>query len=140
MIKKLMSFSVNLSAVAVVSALVFGVVCVGMPRMALTASNDSSKTAACDGAGLPNCQQAAGSITVQGVLKLALNLLSVAAGVIAVVMIIVGGVKYMTSQGEASQTASAKNTILYAVIGIVVAVLAQVIVKFVLSRTNGIKN
>lgn len=136
MIKKLIGFSASLNTLLVASVLISGVVCISIPHVAVAqGSNDPSKIEACNGAGLPNCQQAAGSITVQGVLKLALNLLSIAAGIIAVVMIIVGGVKYVTSQGEASQTASAKNTILYAVIGLVVAALAQVIVRFVLSRT-----
>ena len=49
-------------------------------------------------------------------------------------MIMVGGLKYMTSQGDSANVASAKNTILYAVIGLVVVALAQVIVKFVLDR------
>lgn len=136
MIKSTKEFLVNLNKVLIISALIAGAACVSMPRLAAAqGSNDPSKKAACEGARLTNCQQPAGGITVQGVLKLALNLLSIAAGVIAVVMIIVGGVKYVTSQGEASQTASAKNTILFAVIGLIVAALAQIIVKFVLSRT-----
>jgi hypothetical protein len=52
-------------------------------------------------------------------------------------MIIVGGVKYITSQGESSNITAAKNTILYAVIGLVVVALAQIIVRFVLERFVG---
>ncbi len=95
-----------------------------------------AKNAACEGAQLTNCNVQNGGLTVDKVLRFALNTLSIAAGIVAVVMIIVGGFKYMTSQGDANQTAAAKNTILYAVVGVIIAVLAQVIVHFVLSRVN----
>ncbi len=136
MIKKIISLTSS-RMLLVVSALAALVICLGMPSLAVAqGSNDPSKTAACEGAGLSaGCQQT-GGITVQGAVKMALNILSIVAGLVAVVMMIVGGFKYMTSQGESSQTASAKNTILYAVIGLVVAALAQIIVKFVLSRTK----
>lgn len=50
---------------------------------------------------------------------------------ISVIMIIIGGIKYATSQGDSSAVASAKNTILYAVIGLIVALLATAIVLFI---------
>ena len=56
--------------------------------------------------------------------------LSILAGV-AVVMIIVGGIQYATSGGESSKVATAKNTILYSVIGLVVALSAAAIVALV---------
>jgi hypothetical protein len=62
----------------------------------------------------------------------AINIFSVIVGVIAVVMIIIGGVKYITSGGDAGNVTGAKNTILYAIIGLVVVALSQVIVQFVL--------
>jgi hypothetical protein len=55
-------------------------------------------------------------------------------GVIAVIIIILGGFQYITSQGEPQKTAKAKDTILYAVIGLVVSILAWSIVNFVLDR------
>lgn len=54
--------------------------------------------------------------------------------IVAVIMLIVGGLKYMTSTGEPAKTTSARNTIIYALVGIVVAVFARVIVLFVLDR------
>ncbi len=71
-----------------------------------------------------------------GIIKLAVNLLSLIVGVAAVIMIIIGGLKYITSQGESSNTASAKSTILYAVIGLIVVALAQFIVRFTLNRAG----
>lgn len=55
-------------------------------------------------------------------------------GIIAVIMIIVGGIRYTLSNGDASQIKSAKDTVLYAVIGLVVAMLAYAIVNFVVGR------
>ena len=55
-------------------------------------------------------------------------------GGVAVIMIVVGGIQYATSQGDAGAVAKAKNTILYAVIGLVVALLATGIVSFVISN------
>ncbi len=50
---------------------------------------------------------------------------------LAVIMIIVGGIRYATSAGESSKITEAKNTILYSVIGLVVALAATVIIAFV---------
>lgn len=65
-----------------------------------------------------------------------INLLSVIVGVIAVIMIIIGGFRYITSGGKQESVTTAKNTILYAVIGLIIVALAQVIVKFVLEKST----
>lgn len=65
-----------------------------------------------------------------------INILSLAVGVVAVVMIIIGGFKYVTSGGDSGNVTGAKNTILYAVVGLVVVALAQVIVQFVVDRAT----
>ncbi len=78
-----------------------------------------------------------GTNQVNNAVKLGLNLFSAIVGIIAVVMIIVGGIKYITSSGDSGNITSAKNTIMYAVIGLVVVALAQIIVKFVLERFVG---
>lgn len=62
------------------------------------------------------------------------NTLLFIAGAIAVVMIVLGGLKYITSNGNADQVKSAKNTIMYAVIGLVVAIAAYAIVGFVIDQ------
>lgn len=53
-------------------------------------------------------------------------------GILSVIMLIVGGVKYAMSAGDAKAVTDAKNTILYALIGLVIAILAYAIVNFVL--------
>lgn len=55
-------------------------------------------------------------------------------GILAVIMIIFGGIRYVTSTGDASRVKGAKDTITYAVVGLIVAVLAYAIVNFVITR------
>lgn len=63
-----------------------------------------------------------------------INLLSVVVGVVAVIMIIVGGLRYITSGGSDTSVTGAKNTILYAIIGLIIVALAQVMVRFILGK------
>lgn len=69
-----------------------------------------------------------------GIITTATQVIALAVGVAAVFVIIIAGFKYVTSAGDSNSINSAKNTILYAVVGLVVAVLAQAIVLFVLKR------
>lgn len=68
-----------------------------------------------------------------GIIKTIIDILLFLIGAIAVIMLIVGGIKYVVSGGDQGATTSAKNTILYAVIGLVVAIMAYAIVNFVLN-------
>ena len=61
------------------------------------------------------------------------------AAIVAIVFIIVGAVNYIMSSGEPSKIAKAKNTIMYAVIGLVVVVLAAVITAFVIQTVSNAK-
>lgn len=65
------------------------------------------------------------------------NIMLYALGAIAVIMIVIGGIRYTTSNGDSNGIQSAKNTILYAVAGLVVAILAYAIVNFVVSNLLG---
>lgn len=64
------------------------------------------------------------------------NIFSAIVGVAAVVMIIWGGFKYITSGGDSGKVSSAKSTIIYAIIGLIIVALAQFIVKFVLQKAT----
>ncbi len=81
-----------------------------------------------------SCDPTPGQPTVNSIIKDVVNILSFVVGVVAVIMVIVGGLKYITSSGDSNSVNSAKNTILYAVIGLVIVALAQIIVRFVLTR------
>jgi hypothetical protein len=72
-----------------------------------------------------------------GVFQTVSNVLIFIVGAIAVIMLIIGGLRYVISQGDKGNVESAKNTILYAVIGIVVAVMAYAIVNFVAGSLTG---
>ena len=67
------------------------------------------------------------------ILTTVINVIVGAIGFIAVVMIVIGGISFATSQGDSGKVAKARNTILYGVVGLVVALLAFAIVNFVLS-------
>ncbi len=58
-------------------------------------------------------------------------------GLAAVVIVIIGGINYMMSSGEAAKVKKAKDTILYGVIGLVICVLAFAIVNFVIANILG---
>lgn len=92
--------------------------------------SENSSSAACNSNGQ--------SITdkVNNFLKRLINIFSAIIGVVAVVMIIFGGFRYITSGGNDSSVTSAKNTILYAVIGLIIVALAQLLVRFVLKLAS----
>jgi len=69
-----------------------------------------------------------------GILIKAARIISIAVGVASVVMIIIGGFKYVTSSGDANNITSAKNTILYAIVGLVIALMAQAIISLIVNR------
>ncbi|MDO5452004.1 MAG: hypothetical protein Q4F56_02860 [Candidatus Saccharibacteria bacterium] len=58
-------------------------------------------------------------------------------GIIAVIFVIIGGIQYMTSSGDAGKIKKAKDTILYALIGLIVCVLSYAIVNFVIVKIIG---
>ena len=68
-----------------------------------------------------------------GLFQTITNVLLFVIGAISVIMLIIGGIRYVVSGGDSSAVTSAKNTILYAVIGIVVAILAYAMVNFVIT-------
>lgn len=69
-----------------------------------------------------------------GIITRATQLVTIAVGAASVIMIMIGGFKYITSSGDSGNVESAKNTILFAIIGLVIALFAQGIVLFVLRR------
>lgn len=66
------------------------------------------------------------------IFKTITNVLLFIIGAISVIMLVIGGIRYTVSAGDSSAVTSAKNTILYAIIGIVVSILAYAVVNFVI--------
>lgn len=84
--------------------------------------------------GIGGCSENTGP-SVDKVITTAVTIISIIAGVAAVIMVIVSGLRFITAGGDAGKVASARGALIYALIGIVVAGSAQFIVKFVLART-----
>jgi glucose uptake protein GlcU len=68
-----------------------------------------------------------------GVFKNITNTVLYIVGILAVIMLIIGGIKYVTSGGDSKKVTDAKNTILYAIIGLIICFLAFAIVNFVIA-------
>lgn len=73
-----------------------------------------------------------GGVNLQVTVKNVLSVVFAIIGIIAVIMIVIGGVNYMTSQGDSQKVQKAKNTILYGIIGMIIALLSFAIVNFVM--------
>lgn len=69
-----------------------------------------------------------------GIITKIAQILVIVVGIVSVIVIIVGGFKYIISMGDPSALKSARDTIIYAVVGLVIAVVAQSIVSFVLRK------
>lgn len=78
------------------------------------------------------CQSKSDSATTNA--KTVINIILYVLGIIAIIMIIIGGIKYVISNGDSSAVQSAKNTIMYAVVGLMVAIMSFAIVNFLLDR------
>ncbi|MBP7760284.1 hypothetical protein KA093_00645 [Candidatus Saccharibacteria bacterium] len=73
-----------------------------------------------------------------GIFKMVTNILLYLIGAISVIMLIIGGIRYVVSGGDQSAVTGAKNTILYAIVGIVVAFLAFAAVNFVTTNLGSV--
>ncbi len=74
--------------------------------------------------------------SMQKLIRNIINVLLTAVGVISIVMIIVGGMRYAISNGDSNQVSAAKNTVLYAVIGLIVALFSFAIVNLAYTRSQ----
>ena len=81
-----------------------------------------------------NCENEEADQRVVSTIKTIINLFSVAAGTATVLMIIYAGFRYIVSGGDEKGVKGAKNTVIYALVGVVLVALAQVIVVFILNR------
>jgi hypothetical protein len=111
-------------------------------------TTDDIQGSACNGstgiaegsANTSNCAAEGGGSGLESILKKVIQIFSIIVGFVAVVMIIVGGIRYITSGGDSGNISGAKNTIIYAIIGLIIVALAQVLVHFVLNNINAASN
>lgn len=121
---------------AVISVLLAAGVAVAIPLTVAAGAAGDAATSVCEGitAGGGSCADDGGGLS--NVIVTVIRILSIIVGVAAVIMIIIGGLKFVTSGGDSSKTASAKSTILYAIVGLIIAALAQILVRFVLTTAT----
>lgn len=133
MLKRVKSLLMSLALTGAVFVPVLGTAVVGAQDIQnnLCAGAALSTSGDCSSAAVDNA-----TTTVDSLLTTVINIISLVVGVVSVIMIIIGGMKYITSGGDSGNVSGAKNTILYAVIGLVVVALAQIIVKFVLAKVG----
>jgi hypothetical protein len=138
MVKRIFS---NYPVIAKMAISLVGIIFIGGLVLAPPVNAQSSKTIACQGVDIasgdnnvtgPGCSS--GGESLSSILADVLDVLSVVAGFIAVIMIIIGGLRYVISGGNDNAVASAKNTIIYALVGVAVLILAQTIVHFILGK------
>jgi hypothetical protein len=122
---------------AFVAPLLLGL-CIAVPAFA---QDSSIQSGLCTGANLeftdnPTdvCTSTDATNKINNLVHTIVNLLSAIVGIVAVIMIIVGGLRYITSGGNDTSVTSAKNTILYAIIGLIIVALAQLLVRFTLNK------
>jgi hypothetical protein len=128
--------------------LAFGFGAFSIAVTAVTSGSASAATANCTGgpdaadplsAGA-SCAQANGTssnlFAQGGVFQVVANTLIFLVGAVAVIFLIIGGLRYVVSNGDSKAVEGAKNTILYAIIGIVVAVISFALVSFVITSLN----
>ena len=102
--------------------------------VSVASSVDASAITLKEGAEAARCDQCPENLFGNdGVFKTITNTVLYIVGVVAVIMLIIGGIKYVVSGGDAKKVTDAKNTVLYAIIGLIIAFLAFAIVNFVIS-------
>lgn len=79
-----------------------------------------------------------GGPTVDNALAAAINVFGLIIGFAAVIMMMLGGYKYITSSGDANKAAQAKSTILYALIGAALVITSQLLLRFVIAKGRGL--
>ena len=75
-------------------------------------------------------------VGTDGTISNVVNSILYVAGIIAVVMLIFGGIRFMVSRGDKDKVQKAKNTVIYAIIGLVLVIFSYAIVNFIVSATG----
>lgn len=114
------------------------ILCMGIPAVAsASCANPTTpaETIQCGvkSAGGPSNPDTAGS-KVHSTLSQVINILSLVIGIIAVIVIIIAGLTYITSGGNEQKVSSAKSSITYAVVGLIIVLFSQIIVRFVINK------
>lgn len=129
----------SLQAVLLVPVIALGVASLGaVAAPAASAANCSDADISGGAANGIQCAKGAGQNENlfggdESIFTIVSNVLLFIIGAISVIMLIIGGIRYVVSAGDSNAVTGAKNTIMYAIIGIIVALLAYALVNFVLT-------
>lgn len=100
----------------------------------------ASKDDVCQGVGAASggsgCTPTSGVTDINDVIRTGLRIFQSIVGLIAVIMMVTAGLRFITSSGDAAKVTSARNTLLYGAIGIVVVALSEVIIQFALNQAS----
>jgi len=99
-----------------------GDACAGLNTLATGSTNDTS------------CGSS-GESSIKNIVSEVVKILSLVVGIASIIVIIIAGLNFVTAGGDASKVSSAKNTLIYALIGVVIAVSAQFLVHFALNTS-----
>jgi hypothetical protein len=86
-----------------------------------------------DSATVASCSEN-GNQSFSGLTRRIIDIFSIVVGSVSVIMIIIGGFRYIISGGDSSGVTAAKNTILYAIVGLVIVLFSQIIIRFIISN------
>lgn len=138
MLQKIKAFVLMAMTLAVGTTSLLGVAAMA----AVPVAADNVTGSLCNGVGtatgVSGCNNSPGSsgFSLSSIATSAVNIFSWVVGIVAVIMIIVGGFKYITSGGSSDKIGSAKNTLIYAIIGLIIVALAQFIVHYVVNTAS----
>lgn len=119
----------KISTIAAISLVLNGLIGVFVPSFAQSVQEGVE---AAHGEGVPTSILGDG-----GVMTTIINGMLFVIGFLSVVMLIWGGLRYVVSGGNSNSVTAAKNTILYAIVGLVIAIFAYAIVNFVIGSITG---
>lgn len=116
-----------------------GILSLSLVGVFSTNADAAPKDEVCKGVVLTGgtCNAGEGEAGIGRIVQAVINILSVIVGAISVIMIIIGGLRYVISNGDPGATTSARQTIIYALVGLAVVIMAQAIVGFVIGRIDG---
>lgn len=113
------------------------------PQLALASCDmpatpkEAIQCGACGASGQPSCPSSAQTTkNLNDTVASVINILSIVVGIAAVLVIILAGFRYITSGGNDQAIVAARKTLIYAIIGLLIVALAQVIVQFVLKAAT----
>lgn len=91
------------------------------------------------GTNTSGCGGSSADTGISSIARKVIDLFSLIVGIVSVIMIVYAGFRYITSGGDSGNTTGARNTLLFAILGLIIVAIAQIIVRFVLHTASGIQ-